>query len=66
MRFLRWKKLPSQEKQSANILQPNEQLMTKKELFDELYQQYLYLKKCVRREKLIIALRHIKISYFIF
>lgn len=43
--------------QSANLLQPNERLMTKKELFNELYQQYLYLKKGERREKLIIALR---------
>ena len=31
--------------QPANILHPNERLMTKKELFNELYQQYLYLKK---------------------
>ena len=46
-----------QEEQPANILQPNERLMTKKELFDELYQQYLYLKKSERREKLIAALR---------
>ncbi len=46
-----------QEVQSANLLQPNERLMTKKELFNELYQQYLYLKKGERREKLITALR---------
>lgn len=31
--------------------------MTKKELFNELYQQYLYLKKNERRDKLIAALR---------
>lgn len=43
--------------QPANILQPTERRMTKKELFNELYQQYLYLKKNERREKLIIALR---------
>ena len=43
--------------QPANILQPNERLMTKKELFNELYQQYLYLKKNERRDKLIAALR---------
>lgn len=43
--------------QSANLLQPNERLMTKKELFNELYQQYLYLKKSERREKLIASLR---------
>jgi len=45
------------EEQPANILQPNERLTTKKELFNELYQQYLCLKKGKRREKLIIALR---------
>lgn len=43
--------------QLVNIFQPNERLMTKKELFNELYQQYLHLKKGERREKLIIALR---------
>ena len=31
--------------------------MTKKELFNELYQQYLRLKKGERREKIITALR---------
>ncbi len=31
--------------------------MTKKELFNELYQQYLHLKKSERREKLMTALR---------
>ena len=41
----------------ANILQPNERRMTKKELFNELYQQYLHLKKSERREKLMTALR---------
>ena len=46
-----------QEEQPANILQPNERLMTKKELFNELYQQYLYLKKSERREKIMTALR---------
>ena len=43
--------------QPANILQSNERLMTKKELFNELYQQYLHLKKSERREKLMTALR---------
>lgn len=43
--------------QSANILQPNERRMTKKELFNELYQEYLHLKKSERRERLIMALR---------
>ena len=43
--------------QPANILQPNERLMTKKELFNELYQQYLYLKKGERWEKIMTALR---------
>ncbi len=43
--------------QPANILQPNERRMTKKELFNELYQEYLFLKKRERREKLITALR---------
>ena len=46
-----------QEEHLANILQPNERLMTKKELFNELYQQYLYLKNGERRDKIIIALR---------
>lgn len=41
----------------AKILQPNERRMTKKELFNELYQEYLFLKKRERREKLIEALR---------
>ncbi len=41
----------------ANILQPNERRMTKKELFNELYQQFIHLKKGERREKLISALR---------
>lgn len=45
------------EEQSSNILQPNERRMTKKELFNELYQEYLHLKRCERREKLITALR---------
>lgn len=45
------------EEQPTNILQPNERRMTKKELFNELYQEYLHLKKNERREKLIIALR---------
>ncbi len=40
----------------ANILQPNERRMTKKELFNELYQQFIHLKKGERREKLISAL----------
>ncbi len=43
--------------QPANILQPNERRMTKKELFNELYQKYLYLKKNERREKIISAMR---------
>lgn len=43
--------------QSANILQPNERRMTKKELFNELYQEYAFLKKRERKEKLILALR---------
>lgn len=43
--------------QPANILQSNERLMTKKELFNELYQQYLNLKKGERRDKLLAALR---------
>ena len=45
------------EEESANILQPNERRMTKKELFNELYQEYLFLKKRERREKLIEAMR---------
>lgn len=44
------------EEESANILQPNERRMTKKELFNELYQEYLFLKKRERREKLIEAM----------
>ncbi|MDE7440426.1 MAG: hypothetical protein K2N23_07965, partial [Clostridia bacterium] len=43
--------------QPANILQPSERRMTKKELFNELYQEYLFLKKRERREKLIEAMR---------
>lgn len=46
-----------QPEQPANILQPNERRMTRKELFNELYQEYLYLKKRERRERLITALR---------
>ncbi len=46
-----------EEKPPANILQPNERRMTKKELFNELYQEYAFLKKRERREKLIAALR---------
>ena len=51
--------LPQEEEaeQSANILQPNERRMTKKELFNELYQEYAFLKKREKREKLIAALR---------
>ena len=43
--------------QPANILQPNDRRMTKKELFNELYQEYLFLRKRERREKLIAAMR---------
>lgn len=43
--------------ESANILQPGERRMTKKELFNELYQEYVILKKRKRKEKLIAALR---------
>lgn len=46
-----------EEKLLANILQPNERRMTKKELFNELYQEYAFLKKREKREKLIAALR---------
>ncbi len=51
--------MPKEEpsEQPANILQPNERRMTKKELFNELYQEYAFLKKRERREKLIAALR---------
>lgn len=51
--------MPKEEepKPSANILKPNERRMTKKELFNELYQEYLFLKKRERREKLIAAMR---------
>ena len=51
--------MPKEEEpeQPANILQPNERRMTKKELFNELYQEYLFLKKRERREKLITAMR---------
>ncbi len=51
--------MPKEEEpeQSANILQPNERRVTKKELFNELYQEYLFLKKWERREKLIAAMR---------
>ena len=48
--------LPKEE-EPANVLQPNERRMTKKELFNELYQEYLFLKKRERREKLITAMR---------
>lgn len=44
-------------KQSANILHPNERRMTKKELFNEMYREYAFLKKRERKEKLILALR---------
>ena len=39
--------MPKEEEpeQPANISQPNERRMTKKELFNELYQEYLFLKK---------------------
>lgn len=43
--------------ESANILQPGERRMTKKELFNELYQEYAFLKKREKKEKLIAALR---------
>ncbi len=43
--------------QPANILQPNERRMTKKELFNELYQEYAFLKKSEKKEKLIATLR---------
>ena len=46
-----------QELSPANIMQPNERRMTKKELFNERYQEYLHLKKGERRERLIAALR---------
>ncbi len=46
-----------EEEQPTNILEPNERRMTKKELFNELYQEYLFLKKRERREKLIAAMR---------
>lgn len=44
-------------KQSANILHPNERRMTRKELFNEMYREYAFLKKRERKEKLILALR---------
>lgn len=46
-----------EEEQPANILEPNERRMTKKELFNELYREYAFLKKREKREKLIAALR---------
>ena len=46
-----------EEKPPANVLQPNERKMTKKELFNELYKQFIHLKKGERREKLITGLR---------
>ena len=50
--------LPQEEEQPlANILQSGERRMTKKELFNELYQEYAFLKKRERKEKLIAALR---------
>ena len=50
--------LPQEEEQlPANILQLGERRMTKKELFNELYQEYAFLKKRERKEKLIAALR---------
>lgn len=51
--------MPKEEEQEqpANILQPNERRMTKKELFNELYQEYAFLKKREKKEKLIAALR---------
>lgn len=50
--------MPKEEEpeQPANILHPNERRMTKKELFNELYQEYLFLKRKERREKLIAAM----------
>lgn len=48
--------LPSEE-DSAKILQSSERRMTKKELFNELYQEALSLKRRERREKLIAAMR---------
>ncbi len=51
-------KMPKEEpEQPANILQSNERRMTKKELFNELYREYLFLKKRERREKLIATMR---------
>jgi len=47
----------AEPEQPANILKPNGRRMTKKELFNELYQEYAFLKKQERREKLITALR---------
>ena len=51
--------MPKEEEpeQPANTLQLNERRMTKKELFNELYQEYLFLKKRERRGKLIAAMR---------
>ena len=43
--------------QPANFLQPNERRMTRKELFNELYQESLSLKRRERREKLVAAMR---------
>lgn len=45
-----------ESEQPANILQPNERRMTKKELFNELYQEYAFLKKREKKEKLIAAM----------
>ena len=51
--------MPKEEEpeQSANILRPNERRMTKKELFNELYQEYVFLKWYERRERLVKAMR---------
>ena len=51
--------LPKEEEseQPANILELNERRMTKKELFNELYQEYAFLKKREKKVKLIAALR---------
>lgn len=50
--------LPKEEKieQPAIIIEPNERRMTKKELFNELYQEYAFLKKREKKEKLIAAM----------
>lgn len=51
--------MPKEEEpeQPANILQLNERRMTKKELFNVLYQEYLHLRKGERREKIIEGMR---------